>query len=479
MKLLLVDLSHIFHTRWHATAGQDIDAAFRAAYAAVRELREGFDATVICCDSGRCWRHDLYPQYKAGRTPLEEAGKDQLRRLQEQLAADGLPVVDAPGFEADDVIATLACKGPAAGYDVTIATGDKDLSQLIGPSIVIQSTNNGGGLVDRDKVIEKFGVAPEKLGDWLALVGDKSDNVAGCPGCGPKHAARLLSELGSLSTMLEIPEAITPPSIREAVLANKQQILLARKLVQLRTDVPLDFAECIKLREPKPLEEAVDEKQLNAPGAPSTPPPAPDAMAKVDPTEGDPMNGKPQANGEVLALDKGDPRWALALEPTNAKAAYQFAKALHQSQLYRAKFPNAEAIFAVILRGRSLGIDMMTALDGFHVIEGKPSMSAMLAIAVVLNSGKAEYFELMETTPEKATWATKRKGGRREVTMSFSLADAHRIGLDKPTKNGKDSNWVKYPGAMCRKQAGVELARAVYPDVISNLYDPDELANAS
>ncbi len=465
MKLLLVDLSHIFHTRWHASAGQDIDAAFRASYAAVRELRNGYDATVICCDSGRCWRHDVYPQYKAGRTPLEEAGKDQLRRLQEQLAADGLPVIDAPGFEADDIIATLAVKAPAAGYDVVIATGDKDLSQLIGPSVCIWNTNNGGAFVERANVIEKFGVAPEKLGDWLALVGDKSDNVAGCPGCGPKHAARLLTELGSLANILEATDTITPPSIREAVIANRQQILLARKLVQLRSDVPIDFAESIKPREPKPLEEPVDEKQLSEePRPPSTPPAA---MTKpVDERE----NAAP--TGPVV-LDKGDPRWSLALEPTNAKAAYQFAKALHESQLYR-KFPNAEAIFAVILRGRSLGIDMMTALDSMNVIEGKPALAAMTIIGIVLASGKAEYFDLIESTDTSATWETLRKGSRNKpVRMTFAIEDARKAGL---TRAG--SNWEKRPRNMCRKQAGVELARAVYPDVVSNVYDPDELQSA-
>ncbi len=127
---------------------------------------------------------------------------------------------------------------------------------------------------------------------------------------------------------------------------------------------------------------------------------------------------------------------------------------------------------AVILRGRSMGLDMMTALDGFHVIEGKPTASSMLLVACVLNSGKAEYFELVETTNERATWVTKRIGGRKEVPLTFSIEDAQRAGL---VKSG--GNWTKHPRAMCRKQAGAELARAVYPDVCANVYTTDEMGS--
>lgn len=466
MKLALIDLSNIFWSSYHATAGQDVDAAFRVSTERTRAYADGYDAAVVCCDVGRTWRHELYPQYKANRPPRDAAAYDQLRRVREQLEADGIPVVSADGFEADDVIASLAAKAPAAGYEVTIVSGDKDLCQLVGPTVVVQSTSNGGTVYDAEKVREKFRVEPWQLGDFLALVGDKSDNVAGLPGCGEVNAARLLHELNSISNMLEQPEAVTPQKMREAFLANQQQVLLARKLVQLRTDVPIDFAEAIKPREPKPAEEPVDEKQLDE--RPSEPP-APLAAAEH---QNGATNGEaePQAGNGAMVLDRADPRWSMALEPTNAKAAYQFAKALHQSQLYR-KFPNADAIFAVILRGRSMGIDMMTALDGFHVIEGKPSMSAMLVVATVLNSGKAEYFELVETTDKHATWETVRRGGRgKPVSLSFSIEDAQRAGL---VRNG--SNWTKYPRAMCRKQAGIELARAVYPDVVSNVYDPDEI----
>lgn len=465
MKLSLIDLSSIFWSSWHATAGKDIDAAARVSLERVQERREGFDAVVVCCDVGKTWRHDLFPQYKANRPPRDAAAYDQLRRVREQLEADGVPVVAVETFEADDVIATLALKAPAAGYDVVIHSADKDLCQLVGPAVTVHSTTNGATVYDAAKVEERFRVQPSQLGDFLALVGDKSDNIPGLPGCGEVNAARLLNELGSLANMLEAPDAVTPPKMREALLAHRQHVLLARKLVTLKHDVPIDFAEAIKPREPKPLDEPVDEKQLGGERSPSTPPAA---MTKVEP-ERDEQDGPAPAPGPIV-LDKGDPRWSLALEPANAKAAYQFAKALHQSQLYR-KFPNADAIFAVILRGRSLGIDMMTALDSMHVVEGKPALAAMTIIGIVLASGKAEYFDLVESTDTSATWETLRKGSRNKpVRMSFTIEDAKRAGL---VKSG--SNWEKRPRPMLRKQAGVELARSVYPDVVSNVYDPDEL----
>ena len=206
----------------------------------------------------------------------------------------------------------------------------------------------------------------------------------------------------------------------------------------------------------------------------SAPPPPRQEASKPEKTK--PSQAITIAEPTDVVIDRSDPRWAMSLEPQSSGQAWKFACAIARSRLYT-KFPNEEAIFAVILRGRSMGLDMMSALDGFHVIEGKPTASAMLIVACVLNSGKAEYFELVESDNTHAIWVTKRKGGKREVSMGFSVEDAHRMGLDKPTRNGAPSNWTKNPRAMCRKQAGVELARAVYPDVVCNVYTPDEMGH--
>ena len=468
-RLLLIDLSHLFWTTWHATAGQDIDAAFRVTLERVTKLRDGFDAVAIACDIGPSWRKKLYPEYKAGRPERDPAAYDQMRRLREQLEADGLPVLAAENYEADDIIATLAAKASGHGYETTIATGDKDLLQLVGGPIKVLSTNSGGVLMGPDEVREKYGVEPRQLGDFLALVGDKSDNIQGLPGCGKVNAARLLTELGSISNMLETSAGITPPSIRDNLIANKDKVLLARKLVALSFDVLLDFEESIKPCAQKTIE------QESAP--PVDEEPGHDkamvvskltASIQEKPTNG-PGNGTPSA----LVLDKQDPRWTMALEPRNAAQLHWFAERLFASQIYR-KFPNAAAIEAVILRGRSMGIDMMTSLDVFYLFEGgKPAMQAMPIIGLVISSGKAEYFELVEEDDKHAVWATKRIGGRRDIEHGFSVDDAIRAGIAR-----QGGNWYKWPGPMCRKQAGVELARMVYPDVAANIYCPEELGES-
>lgn len=493
MKLALIDLSHIFWSTWHATAGQPVDTAALATLQRIDGFKSGFDRVAICCDIGPSWRKTEYPEYKAGRPERDPAAYDQLRRVREQLESEGLPVLAVEGFEADDIIATLACKAPGAGYEVTIFSGDKDLLQLVGGPVVVQSTNNGGALMDREKVKEKFGVYPDRLGDWLALVGDSSDNVPGLEGCGPKNATRLLNELGSLANMLEAPDGVTPEKMREKFYAQREQVILARKLVSLSTNVPIDFEESTAPRERKQkqpehgdafegdLEDdggsaAKGGQEKSAPEPVAAGREVPPASPQASEVTGSPP--KPAAEAEVstaIVLDTHDSRWTLALEPRNPTALLTYCRHLAESQLYR-KFPNSDAIMAVVLRGRSMGIDMMTALDGFHVIEGKPSPSAMLIVACVLKSGMAEYFELVEHDEKHAVWETLRKGAKfGPKRHGFSVDDAHRIGLDRPTKTGKDSNWVRYPGPMCIKQAGCELARMVYPDVVANAYQPDEL----
>jgi len=467
--LFLIDLSGIFWASWFSTAGQDIDAGFRVTYDTVRRLNSGYDATVVCCDVGASWRSKEYPQYKANRPKREEAAYDQLRRVREQLEADGLPVIGVEGYEADDVIATLACKAPGAGYEVVIASNDKDLLQLVGPSVKVLRPKEG--LCGPDEVRKLYDVHPHQMTDYLALVGDSSDNVKGAPGVGPKHAARLLAELGSVANMYESPDGITPQGIREAMVNNRAQVELARRLVTLSLDVPIDFAEAIKPRAPKGQEEASEDAPADEDERPKSEPPPPPQQIKALPGL---LDAKPVKPAEALAtvpivLDKQDPRWMLGLEPRNVQQLQWFVKELHGSQLYR-KFPNAQAIMAVILRGRSMGISMMDSLDSFHVIEGKPALAAMAVIGVVLGSGKAEYFDLVETSATGATWETQRIGRPKPVRLTFTIEDAQRAGLVRP--NG---NWVKYPGPMCRKQAGVELARAVYPDVVVGVYQEDEL----
>jgi 5'-3' exonuclease len=488
-RLLLLDVSHVFWSSYFASAGSgDPDAPYAVTLERISRLGDGYDTKVACCDVGASFRKRLLPTYKEGRPERDAAAYDQLRRVKEQLMRDGWPVIGVDDFEADDLIATLVDKAPQEYTEIVIASGDKDLMQLVADGVTIQSTNSGGGIYDAARVKEKFGVMPGDMVDYLALVGDKSDAVAGCPGCGPVNAVRLLTELGPLENMFRNPEAITPPGIREKFTAAMVQIKLAQELVTLRRDVPISWEDATKAPEVKPENVA---------------PPVPDegdddaapVVPQVLPAEGesnqefaDRLNKTPNVSPTLsakmtrvepesaLVLDKADPRWTLALEPRNGKMLWWYCEELHKSQLYR-KFMNADAIMAVVLRGRALGLDMTTSLDVFHVIEGKPTLSAMAIVGLCLTSGRAEYFDPIEFESDvRATWETKRVG-REAKRLTYTIEDAELAGLTRPTKNGQPSNWVKRPRPMLRKQAAVELARLVYPDVVSNIYSPDEMTD--
>ena len=509
--LLLIDLSSLFWPAWFGTAHLQLSEAFERTVRRVHlHASKGYDYVAVCCDSGPSFRKDIDPEYKANRDEKDQAAIGQLRDVQERLEKDGFLLWRATGFEADDVIATAAHTATTVhGLGVTILSADKDLMQLVSPQVV-QISANSGDYYGENEVREKFGVGPRGMRDLLALMGDSSDNIKGVPGVGAKTAAKLLNEFGdidSLQRALHEPDVKLPPKLKQKLLDNGDALDLARRLVTLRTDAPINFAELYEERKPQPLTDSAgdfgdwdedddhgedadmsDERsdddvpittgkeRERAPEPTSTPEPKSAPAAAEAPGS---TNGSGNGNGaepQTTALARRDVPWALQLEPTNTRGAYTMATHLHESRLF-GSFTNPDAIFAVILTGRTMGLDAVTALRGFHVIEGKPSPSAQLLIGAVLRSGKAEYFELVESTSKGATWETKRRGGRNPVRMSFTVEDAKVAGLTRPSKSGKPSNWDKYPKTMLRWRAATDLARTVYPDVVSNVYTPDELGD--
>jgi 5'-3' exonuclease len=271
--LLLVDLSAIFFWKWHASAGESIDAAYEYTVGKVVSLANDYDRVVVCCDSGRSFRHDLYSEYKANRPPRDEACIAQLKRVQRELAERGFPVWAVLNFEADDVIATAV---KAASGPVVIAGSDKDLLQLVGTDVRMLSVTTGA-LLDAAAVKEKFGVAPAQMGDYLALVGDSADNVKGVPRVGPKTAAALLERYrtieGIYTALVDVAEADHfKPAIRAALESaeNQEALRLARELVALRTDAPIPDLDTVSAdRAPTPPAESEPEP-VNAPEEPMT-----------------------------------------------------------------------------------------------------------------------------------------------------------------------------------------------------------------
>lgn len=205
---------------------------------------------VIFDYSSKTFRKDLYPLYKANRSAPPEELVPQFGLIRQATRAFNLPCIETEGFEADDLIATYARQAEAIGADVTIISSDKDLMQLVTPTVHMYDSMKDKQIGIPD-VIEKWGVPPEKMIDLQSLTGDSTDNVPGVPGIGPKTAAQLLQEFGDLDTLLARASEIKQVKRRENIIANTDLVRLSRQLVTLKTDVPLDM----------PLDALVLEKQ--------------------------------------------------------------------------------------------------------------------------------------------------------------------------------------------------------------------------
>lgn len=195
---------------------------------------------VVFDAKGKTFRDDLFPKYKAHRPPMPDELVAQIEPIHAIIAAMGIRILQVEGVEADDVIGTLAQQAARAGTTSLISTGDKDLAQLVDGHITLVNTMSDT-VLDRDAVIEKFGVPPERIVDYLALVGDSVDNIPGVPGVGPKTAAKWLQQYGSLDNVVAHAPEIGG-KVGENLRASLEQLPLARKLATIRCDVALDVS---------------------------------------------------------------------------------------------------------------------------------------------------------------------------------------------------------------------------------------------
>jgi DNA polymerase-1 len=257
-RLFLIDGYALIYRAFYAllarplrtTRGENTSAAWGVANFLLR-LRERYtpEYLVWVNDAGDSGRGERFPQYKSTREKLDETMQADfdlaLEQIEELLRALRIPVVMLQGWEADDVIGTLATAAAAAGIEAVIVSGDKDLYQLIGPRISLLNPGRGGpsGIeeqwVDASTAAERLGVPPERVVDFLALVGDSSDNVPGVKGIGEKGARQLLEAFGDLDTLLARAEEVPHRRAREALLAQADQARLSRELVTIRRDAPI------------------------------------------------------------------------------------------------------------------------------------------------------------------------------------------------------------------------------------------------
>ncbi len=537
--IVLIDFGSVYWSAWHSSANDEVSAAHDRAVGKVRNIitRNEGAFVAVCCDSPKNWRKLVDPTYKAHRAEKDAAAVEQLLRAKETLTRDGTLLWESEGFEADDVIATAAVKAQRYADQVYIYSADKDLLQLVNPKCTVITTSNGE-IFDVAEVKKKWDIAPEQIADALALMGDSSDNIPGVPGIGLKGAAKILKKVSTIEELIEKLGTSFPGGIMfsdkvdAALRENFEKLVLWKKLTTLSWSAPIDYEELFKEREIKPLTGEDDEdylKNLDAtdeedeffnaandsvqaevqqtPAVSATPAKAIDIVEEarqvfgatvVEKTPPKAPAGQPgavvtapaqQQQGMVpapqqpMGLAKAGPR-DNGLQPKSLAAAFDLAKAIHNSRLYSRKFASPEAIMVVIIRGSEMGLSATTSLDAFHAIDGSPVPLAHLIIARAKAHPDCKYFRFLGGDDTYAEYETHNRNNPEPTKLKFTIQQAITAGMapanprkQKPEGNGKDdrNQWEKRPSELLRKTCGVQLARIEYPDAALGLYAAEEL----
>lgn len=568
--IALVDLSCVWKKNFLSSPGADPRAATDRTLSELAGIRESVEHVILCLDTPPYERRvAIYPEYKANREPMSEVEKAQKRWLIGECKRLGYQIARVKGEEADDVIATLARVYGEMCPDVRLVGADKDLAQCVTANVrqmVPAVGERPAELRGPERVLEKYGVTPRQIPMWLALVGDKSDNVPGVPGIGQVKAVALVSEHRTIGDLGEASRLRPPSGVWKNLKEHWSSFELSLALVILKTNLPIDANALLVPLDPEPVEEmapgfddALDggmgdaptesyarelnpqDKAMLAADAHRQPiigkdPKADEVLRKlaaeratrgqypadtqahqteqeaeeqwrkemreeneaaergyqvkanppaneVTEADFDPIGPSRAANGPLPpkpappkkdALAKAEPRdYGLVtadLQPQDLKACEVISKWLHASELYP-QFRSAPAIFAVIMRGKELGLGVTTALAGFHVVEGKPTASADLIRALATRSPKCKYLRRIHADANYAEWETWHVDHPEPQRFRYTIEDARKAGL----RNG---NWEKRPAEMLSKTAASKLARETYPEEVLGLYCGEEMSDS-
>ncbi|MDD1635315.1 MAG: DNA polymerase I [Methylococcaceae bacterium] len=246
--LILVDGSSFLFRAYHAippltnSKGEPTNAIYGVSNM-LRKLIADYQSeyiTVVFDAPGKTFRNDLYDQYKAHRPSMPDDLRVQIEPLHQLIRAMGLPLIMEPDVEADDVLGALAQNAAGQGFSVIISTGDKDMAQLVTEHIILENTMSNARM-DIQGVFDKFGVKPEQIVDYLALMGDSSDNIPGVPKVGPKTAAKWLEQYQTLENLIANADKITG-KIGENLRASLEQLPLAKQLTTIKCDLDLPYS---------------------------------------------------------------------------------------------------------------------------------------------------------------------------------------------------------------------------------------------
>jgi DNA polymerase-1 len=312
-KLILIDGSSYLYRAFHALPplsnpqGEPTGALFGVVNMLRATLNAKPEYLAFVSDApGKTFRDELYDQYKANRPPMPDDLRAQVEPMLKIVGALGFPILRVAGVEADDVIGTLALQAQALGIEVLVSTGDKDMAQLVNLHVTLINTMSNT-VMDHDGVIEKFGVRPEQIIDFLALTGDTVDNVPGVPMCGPKTAAKWLAQYPTLDEVMANADKIGG-KIGESLRAALPQLPLSRELVTIKTDVTLELKPTdLAQREPdiEQLRELYTRYGFKA------------ALKELDGAEAGGRNGGSHFSRDASALDSPN-RMAAEAAPTTS-----------------------------------------------------------------------------------------------------------------------------------------------------------------
>ena len=420
-------------------------------------------------DAGLSFRHERYPAYKATREKLGEelqADFDRgMARIETLLEAMHIPVLSCEGYEADDVIGTLAMEAIRRGLNVVVVSGDKDFQQLVQPGIWLLNPGRGGPASVEEQWVgvengsERLGVPPNLVIDYLALVGDSSDNVPGVKGIGDKTASELVNTYGSLERILENVENITKKRPREALQAHSELAILSKELVTIRKDVPVQLdLDRLRVRDPdwmrlKNLYLELEFQTLAKQAA---------ASATGAASASRPLGDTLSARGTPDLLPDDDP--ALGVSPPSLlpSIATRYVTA-----------DTLEAMYDVIARARAAGtvaVDTETLIDPDSPLKVDALRSTLVGITIAVAPGEAYYLPLRhrardgtqvdlpldasgdrspddapesrglerggdETVVAPATAAGAKPKKKKATTETASIAERALAGGDRPIRN--------------------------------------------
>lgn len=254
-RLLLVDAYGLIYRAFHAlppltnSRGVLTNAAFGFTSILLRAISDvSPERVIVAFDApGPTYRHERFPAYKAQRPPMPEELRSQVGIVRQIVVALGFPLVEMSGYEADDLIGTLARKGAAAGWEIDIVSGDLDMLQLVGSRVTLLHTAKGGAdaivAYDVPRIAERYGLAPEQMVDFKALKGDPSDNIPGVRGVGEKIASRLISTFGSIEALYQRLDEVEPERIRTALRDGRSDAFAGHGLMTIDCDAPISLPE--------------------------------------------------------------------------------------------------------------------------------------------------------------------------------------------------------------------------------------------